>query len=136
MFHIKSGEMRILIESQEHIGRAGEIITVPKGKRLIAFDNKPEVLNCVVEYQPGLDNFKYFQCFGVLTLDGDYDKKGQINIPKMYYFTKKMNVRCIIHTTSIPAPVIKMVISIFYLIGTLLGWSKLYERYTVSNLPE
>ncbi|MCP1384715.1 cupin domain-containing protein [Runella salmonicolor] len=130
IFHVKSGEMRILIDGQKHIVKTGDSITVPKGKRHIAFNNKPEVMNCTVEYRPGLDNFKFFQCFGGLTLDEDYNKKGQINIPKMCYFTKKMNAQCITRPTSIPAPVFKMVINLFFMVGTVLGWNKLYTKYT------
>ncbi len=133
IFHIRSGEMRILIEGKEHIAKAGESITVPKGKRHIAFNNQPEILHCVVEYKPGLDNYKFFQCFGGLTIDKDIDKKGQINIPKMCYFTKKMKAQCITRPTSIPAPVFKLVINMFYGVGSVLGWKKLYTKYTGEN---
>lgn len=133
IFHIKTGEMRILIDGQEKIGRPGDIIPVPKGKAHIAFNNKPEMLTCVVEYRPGLDNYQFFQCFGGLTLDKDYDRKGQINIPKMCYFTRKMNAQCITRPTSIPAPVFKMVINLFYVVGTILGWNKLFAKYTGIN---
>ena len=122
--------MRILISGKEYIGKPGDTITVPKGEPHIAFNNKPEVLTCEVQYRPGLDNFKFFQCFGGLTLDKDYDKKGQINIPKMCYFTKKMNAQCITRPTSIPAPVFILVINLFYWVGSILGWNKLYTKYT------
>ena len=76
IFHIKQGEIRMIIDGQEYIGKAGEIITVPKGKRHIACNNKPELLSCIVEYKPGLDTYKFLQCFGGLTIDEDTDKKG------------------------------------------------------------
>ena len=133
VFHIRTGEMRILIDGKEHIGKSGDTITVPKGKRHIAFNNKPDVLTCMVEYRPGLDNYKFFQCFGGLTLDEDYDKKGQINIPKMCYFTKKMNAQCITRPTSIPSPIFKIVINLFYVVGSILGWNNLYTKYTVDK---
>ncbi len=133
IFHVKSGEMRILIDGAEHIGKPGDMITVPAGKRHIAYNNASEVLTCVVEYRPGLDNFKFFQCFGGLTLDKDYNNKGQINIPKMGYFTRKMNAQCITRPTSIPAPVFNLAINLFYVMGIILGWKKLYAKYTGEN---
>ncbi len=66
-------------------------------------------------------------------MDKDYDKRGQINIPKMGYFTKKMNAQCITRPTSIPAPLFKMAINLFYVMGIVLGWNKLYTKYTGDN---
>jgi len=129
-FHIQSGEMKILIGNDEYICGPGETVTVPKGKSHIACNNKPEMLVCRVEYKPGLDNYKFFQCFGGLTLDKDMNKRGQINIPKMLYFTSKMNARCVTRSTSIPVPVFKFALSACYVIGTFLGWKKLYKKYT------
>ncbi len=130
IFHIKTGEIRIVIDGIEHIYASGETITVPKGKRHIAFNNKPELLTCLIEYKPGLDNYKFFQCFGGLTMDEDIDKRGQINIPKMLYFTKKMNARCVARPTSIPSAVFNLAINFFYVVGIFLGWRRLYSKYT------
>lgn len=44
IFHVKSGELKILINKEEYIIKAGENITVPKGIRHIASNNKEEVL--------------------------------------------------------------------------------------------
>ncbi|MCC7025875.1 MAG: cupin domain-containing protein [Saprospiraceae bacterium] len=130
IFHIKKGEMRILIEGKEHIVPAGESIIVPKGTPHIAYNNKPERLESIVEYKPGLDNYKFFQCFGGLLIDGDTSKNGTVNIPKMCYFTKKMNAQSITRPTSIPAPIFKIAIHISYIIGSIVGWKKLYFKYT------
>ena len=130
VFHIKAGEIRIIIDGIEHICGPGETITVPKGKRHIAFNNKAELLTCFIEYKPGLDNYKFFQCFGGLTLDEDIDKRGEINIPKMLYFTKKMKARCVTRPTSIPPAVFNLAINFFYVLGIFLGWRRLYTKYT------
>jgi mannose-6-phosphate isomerase-like protein (cupin superfamily) len=95
IFHVISGQVRLVIDGKEHLGRAGDSITVPKGKRHVAFNDTQETLKCTVEYRPGLDNYKFFQCFAGLTLDKDVDKKGEINIPKMLYFTREM--RYVLH---------------------------------------
>ena len=130
VFHIKTGEIRLLIEDREYIGKAGDSITVPRGKRHVAFNNKAAVLTCWVEYKPGLDTYTFFQCFGGLTIDEDMNKKGQISIPRMCYFTKKMRAQCITRPTSIPAPVFDFVINCFYIIGLVLGWKKFFVKYT------
>ena len=130
IFHVKAGEIKILLEGKEYIGKVGDTITVPPGKRHIASNNKPETLCCVVEYKPGLDTYTFFQCFAGLTIDKDVDRHGKINIAKMLYFARKMNTQSMARPTSIPAPVLSLVASLAFVTGSLLGWVKLYARYT------
>jgi mannose-6-phosphate isomerase-like protein (cupin superfamily) len=130
IFYIETGEIKIVIDGKEHICGPGQTIKVPKGKSHIAYNNKPEMLVCRVEYKPGFDNYKFFQCFGGLTLDKDMNKRGQINIPKMLYFTRKMNAKCITRPTSVPAPLFKLALNVFYVAGSVLGWNRLYRKYT------
>lgn len=130
VFNILKGEAKIVIDGKEFIACAGDVVRVPKGKSHIAFNNKPEVLECVVSYEPGLDNFKFFQCFGGLTVDDEMDKTGQINIPKMLYFTKRMNAQCLARPSKIPEPLFRLAITASYVAGKLLGWEKDYIRYT------
>ena len=130
VFRIKKGEARIVIEGKEIIAKTGDTVRVPKGKAHIAFNNTQGLLECVVSYEPGLDTFKFFQCFGGLTVDGDMDKKGQINIPKMLYFGQRMKARCLARPTSIPAPIFRLANAVCHLAGMLLGWEKDYQRYT------
>jgi len=130
VFKVAKGELRIIINGKEHIVGPGQSITVPKGQPHIAYNNRPEVLESIVEYRPGLDNYKFFQCFGGLLTDNQMSKNGEVNIPKMCYFTKKMKAKCITRPTKIPAPVFKLVINLFYVVGTVMGWYKLYTKYT------
>src|SRR5262245_36827119 len=84
-FFVNEGALRILIEGKEHIIHEGQSITVPKGKKHIAYNGQQSQLKCVVKYTPGLDNYKFLQCFAGLTIDGDITKNGTVNIPKMLY---------------------------------------------------
>jgi quercetin dioxygenase-like cupin family protein len=130
IFHVKRGEIRALIDRQEQIGKAGQTVTVPRGVRHIAYNNSSEVLVCIVEYKPGLDLFRYYQCFGGLTHDRDMDRRYGINIPKMLYFMKKMNVKALARPASLPAPAFGLLMSTFHVVGGLAGWEKLYKKYT------
>jgi len=130
IFHVKQGEIRVVIDGQQQIGRAGETVTVPRGRRHIAFNNTSETLVCVVEYRPGLDISKSFQCFSGLTCDGDISGRYGINIPKMMYFMKRMNLQALARPASLPGPVFDMLRNIFYLYGSLAGWENLYRKYT------
>ncbi|HET6765991.1 MAG TPA: cupin domain-containing protein [Chitinophagaceae bacterium] len=40
LFYVKSGELRILIDGKQYVVGAGQNITVPKGKRHIAYNNQ------------------------------------------------------------------------------------------------
>lgn len=133
VFHILKGEIRILMDGNESIGKSGDVLTVPKGMRHIAFNNKHEELVCKVEYRPGLDYYTFSQCFGGLILDGDLDKKGQVNIPKMGYFQYKMKAKCITLPTAISLPFYRRSMLMFYVMGKILGWNKLYDKYTGGN---
>jgi len=133
IFFVRSGELKIRINGVEYIVPEGMRIRVPKGMRHIAFNNKSELLQCTVELKPGLDNYKFFQCFGGLTMDNEYSSNGTVNIPKMLYFTKKMKAQCITRPAKIPAPFFYFSINLFYLIGSFLGWKKYYLKYTGEN---
>ena len=135
IFSVISGELRIIINGQEYIAGAGEIIIVPKGKRHIAFNNKPEPLHCTTKFQPALETYPYFQCFGGLIMDGYLTENGSVNFARMLYFLRKMKARCITRPTSIPAALFNLATYICYYIGVIAGWSKLYRKYTVESSP-
>jgi quercetin dioxygenase-like cupin family protein len=130
IFHVQQGEIRVVIDRQEQIGRAGETVTVPRGTRHIACNHTSETLVCVVEYKPGLDISRSFQCFSGLTCDGDVYGRYGINIPKMMYFMKRMNMQAVARPASLPGPIFNALMSIFYVYGSLAGWEKLYRKYT------
>ena len=129
-FEVHHGELKVMIDGNEHIVKEGSSITVPKGIRHIAFNNAAEKLDCTLTYTPGLDYDAFMQCFMGLTNDGLLDKKGGIDIPKMGYFLVKMKARCMARPTAIPAPVFNIALRVFYIRGILSGWSKLYQKYT------
>ncbi len=130
VFHIKKGELKIVIDGTEHITKEGETIAVPKGSAHIASNNKEEVLDCIVEYKPGLDYDAFMQCLCGLTNDGLLDEKGSINIPRMGYFLVKMKTKSMARPTEIPAPLFNIALRVFYLRGVFSGWSALYKKYT------
>lgn len=136
VFHVQKGEVRIVMNGKEYIGKTGNTLTVPKGKAHIAFNNKPEMLQCRVEYRPGLDHDKFMQCFIGLINDGFIDKKGGLDIPKMGYFLTKMNTKFMARPTSIPASVFSLALKIFYLRGKISGWQKLLDKYIGSTSPQ
>src|SRR5450432_2672846 len=80
IFHINNGEIKIVMNGKEHIASPGETIIVPKGVAHIAYNNKEEVLDCVVEYKPCLDHDIFMQCFCGLVNDGLIDNRGGIHI--------------------------------------------------------
>jgi len=130
IFHVKQGEIRVVINRQQQIGKVGQTVTVPYGVRHIAYNNTSETLTCIVEYKPGLDISKSFQCFGGLTYDLDVPGRYGINIPKMMYFMKKMNAKALARPTNVPAPVFGILMNGFYFLGELAGWERLYKKYT------
>src|SRR5690242_2593730 len=91
IFHIQRGEMKTRMKGIEVFGRTGETLTVPCGTQHIAFNEKDEPLVCIVEYKPGLDHYTSMQCFAGLTLDGNLDKKGLVDIPRIMYLLKRGN---------------------------------------------
>jgi quercetin dioxygenase-like cupin family protein len=129
-FHIQEGEMRVRINGKESIGSAGQTIDIPRGVRHIAYNDKAETLRCVLEYKPGLDSQKMFQCFAGLTMDGDIDRWGIVSIPKMMYFMRKLDARAVARPSFVPGPVFSLLMSTFYLLGSLAGWARLYTKYT------
>ena len=133
IFHVRKGEVRLMIDGTEVIGLPGDKVRVPKGKPHIAFNNTCDTLECVVSFEPGLDSYKFFQCFGGLTIEKQMDKRGQINVPKMLYFTKRMNAHCVARPTSIPAPLFKVAMYFSYVAGLLFGWEKDYLRHTMGD---
>lgn len=130
IFHVKRGELKILMNGKTHLAAEGGAIIVPKGVAHTAFNNGDGILDCVVEYKPGLDHDIFMQCLIGLTKDNLIDKKGGIDIPRMGYFLTRMKAKCMTRPTQIPAPLFKMALKVFYLRGVLSSWSKLFEKYT------
>lgn len=129
-FHVKKGEVRLVINGKEHIGKAGDTIIVPAGAAHIAYNNSNEVMDSVVEFRPGLDMDIFWKCYIGLITDGHMDKKGGFSIPKIGYFAVKGKVKCLGRPTNIPGPILNAAFRFFYLIGAVNGWKKLYTRYT------
>jgi len=130
IFHVRQGGIRVLVDRREQLGVTGQTVVVPRGVRHIAYNNTSETLVCTVEYKPGLDLFRYFQCFGGLTHDCDIDRRYGINIPKMMYFMKRMNAKALARPASLPGPVFSLLMDLFYVAGSLAGWERLYRKYT------
>ena len=130
IFTVEKGEIKIMLDGKERIAKAGESISVAKGVRHLASNNKSEMLECKVIYKPALDYNKFMQCLMGLTLDNHLDKKGGINIPKMGYFLVRMKAKSMARPTEIPAPLFNIALKVFYLRGRLSGWGKLYSKYT------
>jgi hypothetical protein len=122
--------MRVAIDGREQIVTAGQTISMPRGARQTACNNKPEVLHCVLEYKPGLDSYKVFQCFGGLTLDGDMDSRGIANAPKMMYFLRRMNAQAVARPSFLPGPLFSLLMTSCFMAGSIAGWDRLYRKYT------
>jgi quercetin dioxygenase-like cupin family protein len=127
-FFIQRGEVRVMIEGRETIGKPGDQLTVLQGQRHIALNNSDDVLKCRVEFRPGFDTKTVMQCFWGLILDGDYDRHGAPSILKMGYFIN--GCKALTRPTNIPAPLFSFCLNLFYLIGKIAGWKKLFHRYT------
>ena len=130
IFHVRKGELKIILDGKELIAKVNDTITVPKGVAHLASNNKDEVLECIVEYKPGLDYDKFMQCLMGLTNDKLLDKKGGIDIPRMGYFLTRMKTKSMTRPTQIPASLFNIALKIFYLRGVVSGWGKLFEKYT------
>jgi len=130
IFYVRKGALKIIMNGREYIAGQGETVVVPKGIAHIASNNSGSILDCVVEYKPGLDHDKFMQCLCGLTNDKLFDARGGIDIPKMGYCLVQMKAQCMARPTNIPAPLFNMALRLFYVKGALSGWKKLYEKYT------
>ncbi|MCD6012577.1 MAG: cupin protein [Flavipsychrobacter sp.] len=131
IFTVQKGELKVIIDGVPHIAGPGGRIVVPKGVRHIASNNKEEVMDAVVDYTPTLDHVPFFQCFFGMQHDGHIDKKnGGVKIPMIGYFMKKMKCQALARPTSIPAAAFNIALNVFYIMGVLKGWDKLYKKYT------
>ena len=130
IFHVQQGEIRAKINGQEHIGKAGQTIFVPRGVKHIAHNDKPEKLVCIVDYKPGLDHYKVMQCFAGLTLDKRIDSRGLVNIPKIMYLLKKAKANALVRPAFAPNMIFRLGMNIFFVLGAAAGWETLYKKYT------
>ncbi len=130
IFHIKHGVMRARIDGVERIGKSGETVHVPRGIRHIAYNDQPDPLVCHVEYQPGLDQFQAMQCFAGLTLDGFVGRNGLVDIPRIMYLLRRAGIRSWPRPAILPEWVFKVGLQFFYIIGWVMGWERLYGKYT------
>lgn len=129
IFHIQRGEMRVRLKGVQKTGKPGDVLTVPRGTRHIAFNDKDKPLVCIVDYRPGLDFYKTMQCFAGLTIDSDYDRRGLVNVAKIMYMLKTCNALSITRPAFAPDWLFRLGMDIFFTMGTTLGWESLYRKY-------
>ena len=128
-FHIQHGEMRARVRGRTQVGKAGDILTIPRGTRHIAFNVRDESLICIVEYKPGLDHYRTMQCFAGLTLDCLYDTRGLVDIPKILFLLKKANAHALTRPAFAPTWLFQLGMNTFFTIGSILKWETLYQKY-------
>jgi quercetin dioxygenase-like cupin family protein len=136
VFHVQRGEMRAMVAGRPQIGRAGQVLTAPRGIRHIAFNDRDEDLVCLVEYKPGLDHYTTMQCFAGLTLDHDLDARGMVNVPKIMYLLRRANAQSLPRPAFVPPSMFRLGMEFFFRLGTLMGWQRLYTQYTGRSLQE
>lgn len=130
IFHIQRGEMRVRVKGVEKIGKAGDIVIVPRGTPHIAFNDREKPLVCIVEYKPGLDQYKTMQCFAGLTLDCDYDNHGLVNVAKIMFMLKRVSALSLTRPAFAPDWLFRLGMHAFFVIGSVLQWESLYKKYT------
>ena len=128
--HVQKGTIRALIDGNEQIGRAGETLHIPRGTKHVAFNDTAEPLTCIIEYTPGLDVFKSFQCFGGLTLDNDHGHLYGFHVPKMMYFMKKLDIEALVRPAFVPNFFFRLGLTASLVVGNLMGWEEQCRRYT------
>jgi len=122
--------MRTRMNGKDHISRAGDTLVIRRGIKHIAFNDKSEPLVCIVEYRPGLDLYKTLQCFAGLTVDGNYDKRGMVNAPRIMYMLRKAGAQSLTRPSFAPDWLFRLGMEAFYVLGSMLGWETLYRKYT------
>lgn len=130
VFHVEEGQLLARVDGREARASAGETLIVPRGHRHIARNIGGGVLRCTLEYRPGLDTPKVFQCFAGLTNDGELTRSGLVHPFKMMYFMQKMRAQAVGRPASIPTPLFKSLTLIAFALGGALGWGEQYRRYT------
>jgi quercetin dioxygenase-like cupin family protein len=130
IFHVEQGEIHVRIEGKEHVGKVGDTVIVRRGARHIARNEAPEILVCIVDYKPGLDQHKIMQCFAGLTLDHELDGRGLVNVPKVMYLMKRANAQSLVLPSFVPRSFFRLGMHVFFVIGAVMGWERLYEKYT------
>lgn len=130
VFYIKEGEVEFIVDGKVFSGKKGDTVIVPKGKPHVAYNAADQTVHCIVSYQPALDSYQVFQCLAGLTADDLTDAKGQVNIPRMCFFISRMNSRAITRPTSIPSYLFRLALQLAFLTGSVLGWDRLYRKYT------
>jgi hypothetical protein len=63
-------------------------------------------------------------------MDCDYNRRGLVHMAKIGYMLKKAQAMSLTRPAFAPEPVFRLGMTVFYLVGTLLGWESLYKRYT------
>jgi hypothetical protein len=53
-----------------------------------------------------------------------------VNIPKIMYLLRRANARSLPRPAFVPASMFRLGMELFFRLGTLLGWQRLYTRYT------
>ncbi len=130
IIHVEQGKVVIIMNGQSRSAAAGEVVHVPKGIGHYNYNAGTDMLVCMLEYQPALDQRRFFQCLAGLMQDGELDAKGQVSIPKMLYFARRMRSRDPLRPARIPNPIFKLLLLFFFVYGSIAGWERQYQQHT------
>jgi hypothetical protein len=46
------------------------------------------------------------------------------------YFMKRMNAKALARPSYVPGPLFRVLMNVFFVVGSAAGWEKQYKRYT------
>jgi quercetin dioxygenase-like cupin family protein len=131
-FEVLAGTLRIRIDGEERLLRAGDIAVVPPGRPHVWWNAGQEEVHVLGEFRPALRTEMFFETFFGLATDGKTNRKGLPNPMRLAVLMREYE-----EELQLARPSIRVQRAMFgplAVVGRLLGYRSWYPRYSAEPL--
>lgn len=128
-FEVLSGALRMSVDGQERLLRAGDVAVVPPGHRHVWANAGEDEAHFALEFTPALRSETFFETWFGLGKDGKTDGRGMPNLLQLAVIFREFKHE--IRAAGIPYPIQLALFAPLALIGRAVGFRARYPRYSV-----
>jgi quercetin dioxygenase-like cupin family protein len=123
-FIINKGEILFTINGQKITKKQGQELTIPKGTPHAITNTSNDKVQVTVSYSPCADTHRLFE---ILVQLDEKNEGNPVNMIKYFYLAPRLGLREF--STPSPAFILTILKTLSSLMGKLLGWHKLIDKF-------
>lgn len=131
-FQVLAGTLRLRVDGQEQVLRAGQVAVVPPGRPHVWWNAGEEEVHILGEVRPALRTEMFFETFFGLATDGKTSRKGLPNPLQLAVLVREYQDE--VRLARPPVAIQGALFGPLAVLGRLLGYRGWYPRYSAQPL--